>query len=181
MPRSRNDSTALASSRTLRAGFAGAAGGLLDDACARRSGGRQVGTTGWPLRSNNRHRIRCLGAVSAGCARSEGEAARAGTWEEVARVVEEAQQVSTGKSARAPQTRKPADANSDFLDALTQENGCGLFCGCQCACRLRTSCRANKLNLCPLDTLFSSFWAHLKHPNGLPRNSRDAHLVRTCS
>jgi hypothetical protein len=139
------------------------------------------GRRGWPLRSNNRHRIRCLGAVSAGCARSEGEAARAGTWEEVARVVEEAQQVSTGKSARAPQTRKPADANSDFLDALTQENGCGLFCGCQRACRLRTSCRANKLNLCPLDTLFSSFWAHLKHPNGLPRNSRDAHLVRTCS
>jgi hypothetical protein len=46
--------------------------------------------------------------------------------------------VSTGKSARATQTRKPSDASSDFLDALTQENGCGLFCGCQGACRLRT-------------------------------------------
>lgn len=33
-----------ASSRTLRAGFAGAASGLLDETCARRSGRRQVGT-----------------------------------------------------------------------------------------------------------------------------------------
>jgi hypothetical protein len=181
MPRSRNDSTALASFRTLRAGFAGSAGGLLDDACARRSGGRQVGTTGWPLRSNNvtesgvwKKSLRDVrGAKARQHVRAPGKRWRA--WSR------KLSRVSTGKSARAPQIRKPADANSDFLDALTQENGCGLFCGCQCACRLRTSCRANKLNLCPLDTLFSSFWAHLKHPNGLPRNARDAHLVRTCS
>ena len=40
----------LALSRTLRAGFAGAAavrGGILDCRCARRSAGRQVGTKGW--------------------------------------------------------------------------------------------------------------------------------------
>src|SRR3989442_13896955 len=36
-------------SRTLCAGFAGAAGGILDSACARRSAGRQVGTKGWPF------------------------------------------------------------------------------------------------------------------------------------
>src|SRR5258708_17190656 len=53
MPRLRHDSTVLASSRTLRAGFADAAGGILDEACARRSGDRQVGTKGWPLWSNN--------------------------------------------------------------------------------------------------------------------------------
>jgi hypothetical protein len=41
-----------ASSRTLRAGFAGAASGLLDHACAQHSGRRQVGTQGWSLRSN---------------------------------------------------------------------------------------------------------------------------------
>ena len=39
-------------SRTLRAGFAGAASGILDSPCAQRSGGGQVGTEGWPLRSN---------------------------------------------------------------------------------------------------------------------------------
>ena len=47
-----HDSAVLALSRTLRAGFAGAAGGILDEPCARRSGGRQVGTKGWPFRSN---------------------------------------------------------------------------------------------------------------------------------
>jgi hypothetical protein len=47
-------------SRTLRAGFAGAAqrcqglalSGILDNVCARRSADRQVGTKGWRLRSN---------------------------------------------------------------------------------------------------------------------------------
>src|SRR5260370_15574872 len=47
-----HDSTVLVSSRTHRAGFAGAAGGIRDEPCARRSGGRQVGTKGWSLRSN---------------------------------------------------------------------------------------------------------------------------------
>jgi hypothetical protein len=34
-------------SRTLRAGYAGAASGILDSICARRSAHRQVGTKGW--------------------------------------------------------------------------------------------------------------------------------------
>ena len=36
----------------FRAGFAGAASGILDGGCAWRSADRQVGTKGWPLRSN---------------------------------------------------------------------------------------------------------------------------------
>src|ERR1700680_1327910 len=39
-------------SRTLRAGSAGAASGILDSACARRSADRQVGTKEWSFRSN---------------------------------------------------------------------------------------------------------------------------------
>ena len=39
-------------SRTLRAGSAGAASGLLDSACARRSAAWQVGTKEWSLWSN---------------------------------------------------------------------------------------------------------------------------------
>jgi hypothetical protein len=39
---------------------------------------------------NSRHSICCLEEVPAGCARSEGEVAHAGTWEAVVRVVEEA-------------------------------------------------------------------------------------------
>src|SRR5271163_3170835 len=35
-------------SRTLRAAVGGAASGILDSACARRSAGRQVGTKEWP-------------------------------------------------------------------------------------------------------------------------------------
>jgi hypothetical protein len=45
-------SAVLAPSRTLRAGFAGAAGGILDSACVRRSGQSKVGTKGWSLPSN---------------------------------------------------------------------------------------------------------------------------------
>src|SRR2546428_13259222 len=41
-------------SRTLRAGFAGAASGILDRACARRSAARQVGTKGWSLAAEQR-------------------------------------------------------------------------------------------------------------------------------
>src|SRR5258708_40163987 len=48
--------------------------------------------------------------------------------------------VYMGKSARLTQIRRPSNASSDFLDALTQENGCGLLCGCQGTGRLRTSC-----------------------------------------
>jgi hypothetical protein len=36
----------------FRAGFAGAASGILDSVCARRSTGSQVGTKGWPPPSN---------------------------------------------------------------------------------------------------------------------------------
>lgn len=39
-------------SRTLRAGYAGAASGILDSICARRSAHRQVGTKGWSFQSN---------------------------------------------------------------------------------------------------------------------------------
>src|SRR5215211_2633461 len=39
----------LPPSRTLRAGFAGAAGGILDGGCARRSGEPPVGTKGWSV------------------------------------------------------------------------------------------------------------------------------------
>src|SRR5712691_9225397 len=41
-------------SRTLRAGFAGAASGILDGVCARRSAARQVGTKGWSLAAEQR-------------------------------------------------------------------------------------------------------------------------------
>ena len=47
-----HDSTVLASSRTLRAGFADAEDGILDKACARRFGESLVGTERWPSRSN---------------------------------------------------------------------------------------------------------------------------------
>ena len=39
-------------SRTLRADFVGAASGIPDNVCARRSAHQQVGTKGWPHRSN---------------------------------------------------------------------------------------------------------------------------------
>ena len=38
--------------RTLRADFVGAASGIPDNVCARRSAHQQVGTKGWPHRSN---------------------------------------------------------------------------------------------------------------------------------
>src|SRR5437870_13656676 len=59
-------------SRTLRAGFAGAASGILDGVCARRSAARQVGTKGWFLAAEQRdgahsHRSRARGQERTAC------------------------------------------------------------------------------------------------------------------